>query len=222
MNSFRFSAVVLFAATVACGVWLTMAICAELDRPGEAVSPPPKCAISIVSGNRTTMSVIWGCHDRTHHVYWDWVPACGLARYQLHTFGACTRCASHHAAVGSPEPALDDGTPGRQGSVARRIRHVDPTARNERGADEGEDYKPARGDRQEERSHRLPQARARRKVRGALCARSQGKTAGRRPPEHSSRSCGQSQRVGADGTRAYEHAGNWRRSAPTLLGHGRR
>ena len=103
-----------------------------------------------------------------------------FARPRHHSIGACARGAPHHAAPGSPHSALDGRNPGRQGPIARRIRHVDASARDERRADEGENHQPARRDRQEERGDRPPQARARRKDRGAVRARGQGTSAGRR------------------------------------------
>ena len=80
-----------------------------------------------------------------------------------------------HGARGAPDrapargrdAAVDGGDPGRQGSVARRIRDVDAAARNERRAAEGQDHQPARRARQEERRHQPAQDRARREGRDA-------------------------------------------------------
>ncbi len=123
------------------------------------------------------------------------------------------------------DAAVDGGNPGRQGPVARRIRHVDAAARNERRADEGEDHEPARRDRQEERGDRPAQARARREDRGAVRARGQGKAAQRRAARRRATSARSRPTALAEAERALaRRRPSSRRSAANLderLGHRR-
>ena len=108
------------------------------------------------------------------------------------------RGAPDRAPARSRDAALDGGNPGRQGSVARRIRHVDAAARNERRAAQEQEHRPARGTRQEERRHQPAQDRARREGRDHLRAR--GARQGHQGPvaRDRGRARGQDQHVARD------------------------